>query len=459
MRLRTRLTVAAGIIVAVASVSVGYVGLLATERAQVRGLDAVLAAGAQQVAAAKQSPLTAALLVAEQSQVALTIAIRDINGEITPMRFSRAVVDPNTPLPTLRAATEVALSQHYKGDYRLRTVELPSDEFILIATTLADVDNTRQRGLQFLLLALLLSVGVGVTVVFLLVRRDLKVVEGLIDVADRMSQGNTDVEIPIGSSTSEVDSLARSLRSMVDSLNGVVQRERELSTQMQTFLGDASHELRTPLTVVRGYAELLSRHPQFQGETEQKYLTRISSEIARMEALISDLLLLTETGSQPLRESVEVDLSDLAQQFVTDLKELTPDRPVTSDIAADVVVQGSHELLTQVFANLFRNIELHTPSNAQVQVRLVQRDSAAVLTISDAGPGLSNEMYSAGIHAFQRFDPSRSRDTGGSGLGMSIIAAVVAHHSGTIDLARSELGGLQTTITLPTQPVMAGSAP
>ncbi|NBO45817.1 MAG: sensor histidine kinase [Actinobacteria bacterium] len=459
MRLRTRLTVAAGIIVAVASVSVGYVGLLATERAQIRGLDAVLAAGAQQVSAAKQSPLTAALLVAEQSQVALTIAIRDINGEITPMRFSRAVIDPKTSLSTLRAATKTAISQHNKGDYRLRTVELPSDEFILIATTLADVDNTRQRGLQFLLLALLLSVGFGVTVVFLLVRRDLKVVEGLIDVADRMSQGNTDVEIPIGSSTSEVDSLARSLRSMVDSLNGVVKRERELSTQMQTFLGDASHELRTPLTVVRGYAELLSRNPQFQGETEQKYLSRISSEIARMEALISDLLLLTETGSRPLRESVDVNLTALAQQFVTDLKELTPERPVRSEIDPEVVVQGSYELLTQVFANLFRNIELHTPNNAQVQIRLVQRTSSAVLTIADAGPGLSDEMYSAGIHAFQRFDPSRSRDTGGSGLGMSIIAAVVSHHGGTIQLAPSELGGLKTTITLPVQPVMEGSAP
>lgn len=459
MRLRTRLTVAAGIIVAVASVSVGYIGLVATERAQVRGLDAVLAAGAQQVSAARQSPLTAALLVAEQSQVALTIAIRDINGDITPMRFSRAVVDPKTSLATLREATKTAISQHYEGDYRLRTVALPSDEYILIATTLADVDSTRQRGLQFLFLALLLSVGVGVTVVFLLVRRDLKVVEGLIDVADRMSQGNTDVEIPIGSSTSEVDSLARSLRSMVDSLNGVVKRERELSAQMQTFLGDASHELRTPLTVVRGYAELLSRHPQFQGETEQKYLTRISSEIARMESLISDLLLLTETGSQPLRESTPVDLTELATQFATDIKELTPNRPVNCDIGSGIVVQGSYELLTQVFANLFRNIELHTPDDAQVHIKLAKRETSAVLTLADAGPGLSEEMYKSGINAFQRFDPSRSRETGGSGLGMSIIAAVVAHHGGTIDLARSALGGLQTTITLPIQPMMTGSTP
>jgi signal transduction histidine kinase len=168
-----------------------------------------------------------------------------------------------------------------------------------------------------------------------------------------------------------------------------------------------------------------------------------------MESLISDLLLLTETGSQPLREPVEVNLSDLAQQFVDDVKELNPGREVATDIAPQIVVSGSDELLAQVFSNLFRNIEVHTPDDAKVWVRLHKASAGVVLTVDDAGPGLGEEMYRAGIHAFQRFDPSRSRETGGSGLGMSIIAAIVAHHGGTVDLAKSDLGGLRTTIKLP----------
>lgn len=459
MRLRTRLTVASGAIVAVAAVSVGFLGIEATEREQIRGLNAVLASGAKQVAAAEQSPLTAALLVGEQSQVALTIALHDVEQEVTTLRFSRAVINPKTSRATLRMASTKAIAQQYRGHYLLRTVPLPSDEYVLIATTLADVDATRTRGLRSLAVALALSVAAGVTIIFLLVRRDLKVVERLIDAAGVMAGGDTLVEIPAGAATSEVDNLARALRSMVESLNSAVERERALTHRMQTFLGDASHELRTPLTVVRGYVELLRSHPGFQGDAERRYLTRIGSEIARMEALIRDLLLLTETGNQPLREPVDVDLSQLAEQFVEDLRHLNPDRAVSADIAPDLHVQGSPDLLAQMFSNLFRNIDIHIPRAAAVRLTLAPLDSAAVLVVDDAGPGLSDEMYASGIHAFQRFDPSRSRETGGSGLGMSIIAAVVAHHAGEISLARSDLGGLRTTITLPLQPtVVAGSA-
>ncbi|NDB18250.1 MAG: sensor histidine kinase [Actinobacteria bacterium] len=453
MRLRTRLTIAAGVIVTLASVSVGYVGLVTTERAQVRALDSTLAAGASQVSQAKQSPLTAALLVADQSQVALTVALRDINGELTTLRFSRANVEPKTSMAILRAATKQALTQKHRGSYRMRAVELPSEEFVILATSLTDVEQTRQRGIQFLGIALLASIILGSGVIFLLIRRDLKIVEGLIKAAESMSAGDTGVDIPIGSSTSEVDSLARALRTMVTSLNEAVVQERELATRMQTFLGDASHELRTPLTVVRGYFELLSSNPQFQGETEQRYLTRIGSEIQRMETLINDLLLLTETGDQPLRETEPVDLSTMVEQWVHDLKELSGKRPVTALIADGVSVIGSEQLLAQMCANLFRNLDVHTPDTAAVRVELASQQEDVRLQIDDAGPGLSEQFYESGIHAFQRFDPSRSRETGGSGLGMSITAAIVAQHHGSIALSRSDLGGLRTTIILPSKPL------
>lgn len=457
MRLRTRLTIASGAIVAVVSLSVGFLGIEATERAQVRGLQAVLAAGTKQIAAAHQSPLTAALLVGEQSQMALTIAIYDVNREITTLRYSRAVIDPKTPVTVMRQALTRATAQRHQGHYLLRTVALPSQEFVLLAATLEDVDATRARGLQILALALALSVAAGVGIIFWLVRRDLKVVEQLIESAGRMAEGDTGVEIPRGSTTSEVDNLARALHAMVESLNSVVERERAMTNRMQTFLGDASHELRTPLTVVRGYVELLSRHPAFQGESERRYLVRIGSEIARMEGLISDLLMLTETGQAPIREPELVNLSEVAQQFADDLHELHPDRPLSLNVQPDIWTQGSPDLIAQMFSNLFRNIDVHTPSQAKVQFSLTAHTGQAELVIDDAGPGLSDEMYASGIHAFQRFDPSRSRDTGGSGLGMSIIAAVVAQHGGQISLSRSALGGLRTTITLPTAAEVAGS--
>jgi two-component system OmpR family sensor kinase len=147
---------------------------------------------------------------------------------------------------------------------------------------------------------------------------------------------------------------------------------------------------------------------------------------------------------------------------VEDLKVLQPKRKVIAAIDQNLVIAGSNEYLSQLVANLFGNIRRHTPDDARVSVSLSAIDggdapgsaagqaaSGIILTVDDGGPGLPAESYARGISAFQRFDDSRSRESGGSGLGMSIMAAIVRQHGGRIDLNQSPLGGLQTVIFLP----------
>jgi signal transduction histidine kinase len=220
---------------------------------------------------------------------------------------------------------------------------------------------------------------------------------------------------------------------------------------MHQFLGDASHELRTPLTVISAYLQLLEQ-PQTQQNPEYlaKSLAKMTTEANRMQRLIDDLLQLAEIGENaPLGKSEPVDISRLLTFELESLGDLQPERPITSNIAGTVFVKGNADLLAQLCANLFANLRRHTAATAPVQVDLVTGATWVSITVNDGGPGLSDDAYAAGVQHFQRYDQSRSRESGGSGLGMSIMASIVERHGGQISLSKSVLGGLCTRITLP----------
>jgi signal transduction histidine kinase len=273
------------------------------------------------------------------------------------------------------------------------------------------------------------------------------VVEGLAGAARRIAK-NEQTELPQVKGNSEVAQLARSLDDMVRTLESAVTTERNAQEAMKAFIGDASHELRTPLTVIKGYTELLSAKGD-DAEFRAKAIDRVSTEVVRMEQLVSDLLLLAQLGEERQLPKVAVDLTKLISDACGDMQTLQPERSVELELQPGVVVTGSGDHLVQLLNNLCSNIQRHTPLDALVRVRLVAADSAAVLTIDDAGPGLSAEVYERGIEGFERFDAFASRQNGGSGLGMTIMRAIVAEHGGKMKLSRSDLGGLRTEISLP----------
>jgi signal transduction histidine kinase len=287
------------------------------------------------------------------------------------------------------------------------------------------------------------------------IRRDVRKISRLVDAAGLIAAGETDVPLPVGSGQSEVDRLARALSHMVESLQNSIDFERDTQQNMQTFLGDASHELRTPLTVIKGYVELLQKNPDAGTEQTTRAYERMLAEANRMDALIKDLLLLAELGetktdTKIMSELSVIDLSAVVGTAVDDLRVLQPTRPVVVSIEPNVMVLGARDLILQVLANLTSNIRRHTLVTDSLRVSLSSEDDLfAVLSFDDSGRGLPEEFYAAGINHFQRFDNSRSRESGGSGLGMSILAAIVRKHGGEVKLEKSDLGGLRTEIRLP----------
>jgi signal transduction histidine kinase len=219
--------------------------------------------------------------------------------------------------------------------------------------------------------------------------------------------------------------------------------------RMQKFLGDASHELRTPLTVIKGYNEMLSKGQITEIPDRVRAFTRVSTEIERMESLIHDLLLLAELGESKPPTFEEFDLSELVSAHANDFAFLNKERTLNLSVTDTAFVKGSREHLNRLIQNCISNIARHTPSSAPVSITLKNKGKRVALTIEDGGPGLPESAYRSEIAAMNRFDPSRSRESGGSGLGMSIIAAIVQEHGGKLELRKSELGGLAVDIELP----------
>jgi signal transduction histidine kinase len=168
-----------------------------------------------------------------------------------------------------------------------------------------------------------------------------------------------------------------------------------------------------------------------------------------METLIHDLLLLAELGESRPTTFEEIDFSELTQAHVNDFELFNKGRKISILLEDECRLKGSPEHLNRLIQNCLSNIVRHTPSDAPVSITLKSKGKKIHLIIEDGGPGLPESAYRTEIEAMNRFDPSRSRDSGGSGLGMSIIAAIVQEHNGKLELRKSELGGLAVVLELP----------
>ena len=204
---------------------------------------------------------------------------------------------------------------------------------------------------------------------------------------------------------------------------------------MQEFIGDASHELKTPLTVIRGYSEMLVTDPT----NVQKYSKRINDESLRMSNIIDRLLKIAALDEGHRGESVSINLEEYLKSQLDDLKMLQPGRTITFD-AAHLMVKAPYEILDTLITNLVTNVRIHTPEDAPLKVTL----KGKTLIIEDGGPGLKEIPDKP----FKRFDSSRSRETGGSGLGMSLIQKSAKELGAKLTFSKSELGGLKVEINL-----------
>jgi len=249
---------------------------------------------------------------------------------------------------------------------------------------------------------------------------------------------------------SEVGRVAGAFNRMLGHVEDALTKRHASEERLRSFAADASHELRTPVASVRGHAELALLHPGPVPPKVTRALERIAAESARMGEMVDDLLLLARLDAGRPLERLPVDLTHLVLDAVTDARAAGPDHRWTLELEEEpVTVTGDAHRLQQVLANLLANARLHTPVGTQVTVSLTAEGPTAVLTVHDNGPGVPKDIQPGVFERFTRADRRRTEGAGGgAGLGLSIVAAVVEAHGGTVGL-ESRRGATTFTVRLP----------
>ena len=345
------------------------------------------------------------------------------------------------------------------GQWRVLGAVDRSGNPVVLGLSLRDVASTTHQ-----LLLLELAVGGAVLVVlggagYVVVRRSLKPLDKVETTAEAIAAGDLSLRVPESDARTEVGSLSRSFNAMLTQIEGAFAAQtlseaqaRTSEERMRRFVGDASHELRTPLTSIRGFAELYRQGALRSKEDVTRAMSRVENEAARMGLLVEDLLLLARLDQQRPLESAPVDLLELAGDAVQDARAVDSTRSVQLEAVAagpPPVVLGDALRLRQVFGNLVANALAHTPAATPVALRVSTSGSEALVEVADSGPGIPAEDRARVFERFFRTDASRTRASGGSGLGLSIVSALVAAHGGTVSVSETPGGGATFAVRLP----------
>jgi signal transduction histidine kinase len=355
----------------------------------------------QRVSTYPSEAISAAILSVEEESLDLTLSLVTQEGIETVINESHLIYPGINSIADVKKALAGPISVESNNPFRFKAIEIAGGDYLIIAATLDELNTNFNSNLKNLGGFTLAADGLAIFFSIFLLRRHNRGLD------------------------------AKALE------------------RMQRFLGDASHELRTPLTVIKGYNEMLSKGQMSDLVDRARAFSRVSSEIERMERLIHDLLLLAELGESRPTTFEEIDLTELVQAHANDFALFNQNRKIEITLEESCPVQGSREHLNRLIQNCFSNIVRHTPPDAPVSISLKSKGKKVQLVIEDGGPGLPESAYRSEIEAMNRFDPSRSRESGGSGLGMSIIAAIVQEHNGKLELRKGELGGLAVVVDLP----------
>jgi signal transduction histidine kinase len=260
-------------------------------------------------------------------------------------------------------------------------------------------------------------------------------------VAARVDAGDLSPRMEAIGARDEVRILANAFDHMLDRLERAFARER-------SFVSDASHELRTPLTVIRGQLEVLAREPNPGLEDVRRVERLVTIEIARMQRLVDDLLLLARAGERDFIHPRELDVRAFLAELVDGIRP-TADRRVDLGPVSEGSLRADPDRVAQALRNVLVNAIAHTRAGGRIRIGAESGSGRVAFAVEDDGPGIPIEQRSLVFDRFHRTDASRSRSIGGAGLGLAIAKAIVEAHGGSIAVTDSELGGARVVLELP----------
>jgi len=344
------------------------------------------------------------------------------------------------------------------GDYRI--IVNPGRDGDLLVTGLPErpVDETVRHLLEIEAVVFAAALLVTTTVATVFVRLSMRPLTRVAATALQVSElplASGEVSIPDRVANpapgTEVGQVADAFNHMLEHVESALTVRQQSEDQLRRFIADASHELRTPVAVIRSHAEYAQRVGGDLPVEVDHALGRIAAESDRMSMLVDDMLLLARLDAgRPLAHD-PVDLTRVTLDAVRDAQVAGPDHEWRLDLPGEpVIVTGDEHTLHQALANLLANARVHTPAGTTVTVAIADTPATepTVLTVVDDGPGVPPHLQPRIFERLVHGDDAARSSSGGSGLGLSIVAAIVAAHHGRIGLT-SIPGRTEFRIELP----------
>ncbi len=461
MTLRLRLLIATAVAAIVGLATADVATFVFFSRSQLNQIDDSLDRAHSPIEQLARVGTSEAWSAIPQLAPGLYVAILDPDGTTLFTSSGRRAGDDDISIDPVDLDTQSRFQTVAHGDegddVRLRIDELEDGKILVVGESLHEINESRSRLLGVLAFASAAAVGLVIALSWLLVRVGLRPLEAVEQGAAAITDSDLpDARVPGGDEATEVGSLARALNAMLDRLDDARdQRQQTMDdlvaseARMRQFVADASHELRTPIAATAAYAELFEQGARDRPDDLERSMTGIRNETRRMSDLVGDLLLLARLDEHQVLRTAPVDLTEIVFQAIETARTIEPERVVRPLVRAVVSVDGDATRLRQVVDNLLANVRAHTTSTTPCTVELSTDSGMAVLTVSDQGPGVTDEQLQRLTDRFYRADDARTRTTGGSGLGLSIVESIVSAHGGSITAEHRRPSGLSITVRLP----------
>ncbi|MBQ9165505.1 MAG: hypothetical protein IJX71_01015 [Oscillospiraceae bacterium] len=243
---------------------------------------------------------------------------------------------------------------------------------------------------------------------------------------------------------------SRELANLTRSINAMLERIDQGYQAQARFVSDVSHELRTPISVIQGYANLLNRWGKDDPEARQEAIDAIVQESDSMAQMVEQLLFLVRGDNDTQQVHFEqVDLTGIAEEVARETRLLETGREIVDELEPLVLAQADPRLIKQALRVLVDNAVKYTPRGGRVELSLSARDGLVRMEVTDSGPGIPKEEIGQIFRRFYRADQSRTRQTGGTGLGLPIADWIAHRHRGWIEVTSREGVGSRFSLVFP----------
>ena len=323
---------------------------------------------------------------------------------------------------------------------------------VRFALPLSAVQLQIQHIYRVVLLGAIVAVVIALTVAYFLSHSITFPISRMQDAAQRIAKGDFSRKVKI-KSKDELGELAKSLNTMAAELQQKMENLKQMDRVRTDFVANVSHELKTPLTLIKGYIETLQDRAIHDKEKAQRFIAIIKEHANRLENIIEDLLSLSELElSKDCLNKTEFDLKKLIDEAALSFGyTLDTKRQILSidQQGDDFRIKADRDKIEQVIVNLIDNAVKYTNEAGQINILLLEQQNEITITIRDNGIGIPKEDIDRVFERFYRVDKARSRELGGTGLGLGIAKHIVLAHNGQISIESEINKGTKVLVGLP----------